>query len=223
MDPADDEDGDWGEFEMSQYGGPILDAEPQCSPPSFFAWHPVDKVSKSMSRRLRDDGETDASQGQEGISEEIAKKHETRTPKDARYRYMKIIEKTREEAKAWHLGVVDVAFPDKKVTPRTWENLWRAFMYNRTRENERPGAGCATGFDVYLKTMTLMEGPEAILQQLLADQIDNHGLSLRDADSYYLQQKENLELVIGAYAKWSLNRRFFRSDAGRFGWCEARV
>uniref|UniRef100_L2FRR3 Ankyrin and het domain-containing protein n=1 Tax=Colletotrichum fructicola (strain Nara gc5) TaxID=1213859 RepID=L2FRR3_COLFN len=218
MDPADDEDGDWGKFEMSQYGGPILDAEPERSPSSFFAWQPANKVAKSMSRCSGDDVETECTESEEAMSEGKTK-CETRTPKDARYRYMKIIEKTREDAKAWHLGVVDVAFPDKKVTPRTWENLWRAFMYNRTRENERPQDGCATGFDVYLKTMTLMERPEGILQQLLADQIDNHGLSLRDADSYYLQQKENLELVIGANAKWSLNRRFFRSDTGRFGWC----
>ncbi|KAF5520640.1 Heterokaryon incompatibility protein 6, OR allele [Colletotrichum aenigma] len=219
MDPADDEDGDWSKFEMSQYGGPILDAEPERSPPSFFAWQPANKVAKSMSRCSGDDAETDCTESQEVTPEGTTRQHGKKTPKDARYRYMKIIEKTREDAKAWHLGVVDVAFPDKKVTPRTWENLWRTFMYNRTRENERPRDGCATGFDVYLKTMTLMEGPEGILQQLLADQIDNHGLSLRDADSYYLQQKENLELVIGANAKWSLNRRFFRSDAGRFGWC----
>ncbi|KAH0434198.1 hypothetical protein CcaCcLH18_05522 [Colletotrichum camelliae] len=219
MDPADDEDGDWGKFEMSQYGGPILDAEPEGSAPSYSGWHSVDKVAKSIRRRSRNDGEIHCSQGQEDTSEVITKQREHRTPKDARYRYKKIIEQTREDARAWHLGAVDVAFPDKKVTPKTWENFWRTFMYNRTRKNERPGAGCATGFDVYLKTITLREGPEAILQGLVADQIDNHGLSLRDADSYYLQQRENLELVGGSNAKWNLSRRFFRSDAGRFGWC----
>ncbi|KAL0933497.1 ankyrin and het domain protein [Colletotrichum truncatum] len=194
----DDEKDDRSKFdpekiEMSVYGGRILDAEPD--PP------------------YEDDDTA-------GTANQPAGR---KRPKDARYRYEKFIEMAIENMKNWHLGVIDVAFPDKKTTAQGWENFWRTLMCNRTRDNERPGENSAAGMDIYFKITVGLNGSsgsglDAVLQTRIRDQIDNHGMSLRDSDAYYLKEKEAFETFSGAHNKWTYNRRFYRSEGGRFGW-----
>ncbi|TDZ54246.1 Heterokaryon incompatibility protein 6, OR allele [Colletotrichum trifolii] len=137
---------------------------------------------------------------------------------DARYRHSKMVKKAAQHHKYWHLGVIDVAFPDKTATRQTLENLWRTFMCNRTRDNEVPGESGSTGFDIFFKIVTGDKGPAEILQERVDHMESSHGLSPQDADAYYTAEKEAFEMFSGAHSKWCYNRRFFRSESGRFGW-----
>ncbi|KAF9872365.1 hypothetical protein CkaCkLH20_10192 [Colletotrichum karsti] len=221
MDGENEKGDDWEEFEMASYGGDVFDVVTgksgtntngnggSNSQPSFSGVVSPDVVPPERSDE----------KGEEGDEGGEKKQEKQKTPKDAKYRYEKIIGKIREHNKAWHLSLIDVAFPDKKVTPQTWENLWRTMMCNRTRDNERPSDNCAVGFDIYLEFVLGDKDSEQILQDRLNHQINNHGLSLRDADAYYLRENDGVEKLSGGQARWTYNRRFFRSEAGRFGWC----
>ena len=125
----------------------------------------------------------------------------------------------READKAVCQNILDMAFPEKICTPQTWENLWRTFMCNRTRENDVPSDDCASGFDVHLK-LVIQDGggPLQVLQELTQHQISQHGLSSEEAEDFYVSRKMAWETLQGANSKWCYHRRFFRSEEGRFGW-----
>lgn len=139
---------------------------------------------------------------------------------DAEYRLNETMEKMVKHSEEWYRSVIDVAFPDKTATPETWENLWRAFMCNRTRDkNERPGEDCAIGFEVHYKTaLEPGKGLARVLQERTDHEIESHGLAPQDGVAHYMKEKEAAEKFIGAHTKWTYNRRFFRSEEGRFGW-----
>ncbi|KAF4778821.1 hypothetical protein HER10_EVM0010933 [Colletotrichum scovillei] len=139
---------------------------------------------------------------------------------DAEYRLNETMEKMAKHSEEWYRSLIDVAFPDKTATPETWENLWRTFMCNRTRDNnERPGEDCATGFEVHYKTaLEPGKGLARVLQERTDHQIESHGLAPQDGVAHYMKEKEAAERFIGAHTKWTYNRRFFRSKGGRFGW-----
>ncbi|KAF6816925.1 ankyrin and het domain protein [Colletotrichum sojae] len=196
MGPMDaDDNPDKEEFSMAQFGRQIPDA----------AEEDVEEEGSSV--------------GQEGPSSESPDRKKKR-PNDVKYRMARIAEQVKQSAKDWYTGVADVAFPEKKATPQTLENLWRTFMCNRTRENERPGENCAVGMDIHYKVvLDADKGPAGVLQERVDHQIASHGLSLRDADTYYLREKKSFETFFGGHTKWTYNRRFFRTDEGRFGCC----
>ncbi|KAK1447352.1 hypothetical protein CMEL01_09191 [Colletotrichum melonis] len=139
---------------------------------------------------------------------------------DAEYRLNETMERMVRHSEEWYRGVIDVAFPEKTATPETWENLWRTFMCNRTRDNnERPGEDCAIGFEVHYKTaLEPGKGLARVLQERTDHEIESHGLAPQDGVAHYMKEKEAAEKFIGAHTKWTYNRRFFRSKEGRFGW-----
>ncbi|KZL87424.1 ankyrin and het domain-containing protein [Colletotrichum incanum] len=145
---------------------------------------------------------------------------ETKRPiNDAEYRLKKTMEIIGEHAEKWYRSLVDVAFPDKKATPQLWENLWRTLMCNRTRDNECPSDECATGMDIYYKSiLEPKKGLARILEERADHQIESHGLSPQEGVTHYIKEKTITETFVGAHTKWTYNRRFFRTESGRFGW-----
>lgn len=140
--------------------------------------------------------------------------------KNAKDRHDKTKEKIRENARTWHRGVFDVAFPDKTANRQTLEDLWRTSMCNRTRDaNDRPDYDCSIGFDIYMQEVLKIEGLEDFLQEHLNDRVENHEASRNDNDEYLQMEEDPLATFSGAHERWTYNRRFFRSEAGRFGWC----
>ncbi|GKT45190.1 uncharacterized protein ColSpa_05371 [Colletotrichum spaethianum] len=138
---------------------------------------------------------------------------------DAEYRFKKTMETMGEHAEKWYRNLADVAFPDKKATPQSWENLWRTLMCNRTRDNERPGNECATGMDIYYKSiLEFGRGVARILKERSDHQIESHRLSPEEGVTHYMKERLITETFVGAHTKWTYNRRFFRSKNGRFGW-----
>ncbi|GJC78263.1 hypothetical protein ColLi_01101 [Colletotrichum liriopes] len=145
---------------------------------------------------------------------------ETKRPiNDAEYRLKMTMETMGEHAEKWYRSLVDVAFPDKKATPQLWENLWRTLMCDRTRDNERPGDECATGMDIYYKSiLEPKKGLAQILEERTDHQIESHGLSPQEGVTHYMKEKAITETFVGAHTKWTYNRRFFRTENRRFGW-----
>ncbi|OLN97368.1 Heterokaryon incompatibility protein 6, OR allele 1 [Colletotrichum chlorophyti] len=152
-------------------------------------------------------------------NDEDAAVERTKPVNNVEYRTKKAMDLLTNHASTWYRGVIDVAFPNKTVTPTMWENLWRTFMCNRTRDNKMPDVECATGMDLHYKTL-LEEGKglAQVLQERVDHEIESHGLAPQDAVEYYMKEKTAFETFIGAHTKWTYNRRFFRSTAGRFGW-----
>ncbi|WQF85899.1 Putative heterokaryon incompatibility [Colletotrichum destructivum] len=158
-------------------------------------------------------------QGDDGDDGDGDSKMKKKPVNDAEYRLRKTMERMGEHAEKWYRSLVDVAFPDKKATPRLWENLWRTLMCDRTRDNDRPGDECAAGMDVYYTSvLEPRKGIARILQDRTDHRVASHGLAPRDGEAYYMREKVAAETFIGAHTKWTYNRRFFRSGDGRFGW-----
>lgn len=187
-DPENGGTGDPMAPNMAAYGGPIFDAD----------------MDEKPKRNITDGNEP-------GEKENPVN--------DAEYRLKKTMDKLGEHSEKWYRSVIDVAFPDKKTTPQMWENLWRTFMCNRTRDNKRPTDECATGMDIYYKSvLEYGKGVARILEERTDHQIACHGLEPQEQVAFYMKEKVAFETFIGAHTKWTYNRRFFRSENGRFGW-----
>ncbi|KAL2875866.1 hypothetical protein SGCOL_008861 [Colletotrichum sp. CLE4] len=175
---------------MAKYGGPI------------FKYEKENDQDRADGSRAEDDVERPKSPNN-----------------DAEYRLNVTVEKMGKHAEQWYRSVTDVAFPDKTATPKTWENLWRTFMCNQTRDHKRPDEDCAIGLDIhYSIALEPGKGLARILQERTDHEIQFHGLAPQDGVAHYMKEKEIAEKFIGAHSKWTYDRRFFRSEEGRFGW-----
>lgn len=132
--------------------------------------------------------------------------------------------RVKQSAKVWYRNLVDIAFPEKKATNSTLENLWRTLMCNRTRANEVPSNNCATGFDIFLTAVIHEKTPQAVLQERRDQALANapegdasHDHIFKCLPIFVNEQFAEKDFT-GAHSKWCHNRRFFRSEAGRFGW-----
>jgi hypothetical protein len=136
---------------------------------------------------------------------------------DPQHRLQKMQAQHKEDEEKAFRNIVDIAYPEKIATPQTSEALWRTFMCNRTRDNEVPG-DCSKGLDMFLRVAIFHETISQMLQERTAHQVSHHGLLWEESTTYYQEERRIFEEFSGAYWKWCHNRRFFRSDAGRYGW-----
>lgn len=104
--------------------------------------------------------------------------------------------------------------------------LWRTFMCNRTRDNEAPDPSALPYADGFIISMGAVlsedKGPRQLLREQVAHEVAEHGLAGAGAGAEAEARLEALrtahERVAGATSRWCHNRRFFRSERGRFGW-----
>lgn len=99
----------------------------------------------------------------------------------------------------WFQNVMDIAFPEKSITPASYEAFWRTCCCNRTPSGSIPGAEFAESFAHWTKGMT--------------------GLKLRDFEEFQNRAKDFME----SFDKYCDNRRFFRTREGRIGWGAEQV
>lgn len=123
----------------------------------------------------------------------------------------------KQMSKAWLQNSLEMAFPGGEKDPADEEQLWRTFMCNRTRNNDSPAARCARGFEVW-STATLNE--HAASQQIRewAAKAKEDGKSDEEIAMTSQNDQQAFNEFMGGHSRWTMNRRFFKSEAGRFGW-----
>lgn len=116
-------------------------------------------------------------------------------------------------------NMLSLAWPCNELfTMESYENMWRTFMCNRTRENEPLDADYGCAWEEVLATLAaivspdeppllgLMRPPFVHLKYHIARMVVGLGTS-RDATT-----------VRSAHLRWCYHRRFYESEAGRYGW-----
>lgn len=140
----------------------------------------------------------------------------------------------------------NIAFPDEGgggVSLEQFDAVWRAWICNRTRDNDIPGAEFGpcwaalmsqmTGFSFWKKTPAAAGGGEdstaggtsavdatlirAIGPMQPESKAPPAGWQSISAENETGGQGTSLALM-GAYSKWCYRRRFSRTVGGRFGW-----
>jgi hypothetical protein len=100
----------------------------------------------------------------------------------------------------------------------TYEALWRSYMCNRKRDNGVPGPECADGFGVLVEMRLTDKTEEEILGERMHHMMAMHGLPKEVAEEFRDKLRTAYDTVLWANSKWCNNRRFFKSEGGRFGW-----
>jgi len=128
----------------------------------------------------------------------------------------------KEKARKWVQNVLDIVYPNKVIAIELledlWLELWRIFMCNRTRDNSVPDPSCRFGFDIYMEAVFSGKTATTVLREWKESQAakdKEEGTQNMLDESIY---DATLERFQGANSKWCYNRRFFKSEAGRFGW-----
>jgi hypothetical protein len=116
-------------------------------------------------------------------------------------RFHEYFEQASVSAKEWLSNATSIAFPNKSVTKEAHENLWRAFCCNRTDSGKIPPADWSDYFNAFVFFM--MQSKENL-----------DSLSKRQGYEMYLRQTR----FMNSFGVWCYNRRFYRSENGRFGW-----
>lgn len=144
---------------------------------------------------------------------------------DPAHRHLQRMTRVRENARLMYTNILHLTFPDgvpdnSLTHPNpAYEPLWRAIMFNRTRDNAVPDAAvCARGFQVFLEGATSGEGPMAVVQNMAATEVREGRLSVEGVDQWAGELRKGYEDVKGAFSKWGYHRRFCTSQAGRLGW-----
>lgn len=136
-------------------------------------------------------------------------------------------ERTKQRNLAMYANVVDafremldLAFPDKAPTDTTteYDAFWRTYVCNRTRTNDVPDPIVGEAFNTFLAHMLRDVPIEEHLHARAAHQVAEHGLPEGEAEEWIARRREAYNILTGSNSKWAHNRRFFRSDGGRFGW-----
>jgi hypothetical protein len=94
----------------------------------------------------------------------------------------------------WFPNIMKIAFPDNKITPASYEALWRTCCCNRTTDGDVPDAEFGNCFADWTKAM--------------------NGLKLRDFEAF----QEKARCFMDSFSRFCYNRRFFRTEEGRLGW-----
>ncbi|KAF2261551.1 hypothetical protein CC78DRAFT_546547 [Lojkania enalia] len=135
--------------------------------------------------------------------------------RDPKLQHEKVLGAFKRNAQEWSQNMMEICFPGKCEDVKTLDDLWRAFMCNRTRDNQKPQDNYADGFKVFIKALTNGVTPNSILRDEAAgtegnntDGVTTNTKALRDA----------VEKISGGFGRWAYNRRFFKSESGRFGW-----
>lgn len=97
--------------------------------------------------------------------------------------------------------------------------LTRVMMCSRTRDNKTPHWACSDGL---MTTLMVWKGEAKSSDEVIASKvrymIKERGEPVERWDELWKEFEEGLEQFSGAFSRWAHNRRFFKSECGRFGW-----
>jgi hypothetical protein len=124
----------------------------------------------------------------------------------------------RLNRKEWVANAIAIAFPTGTCTAQEYENLWRTFVLNLTEDNDIPPPSYGQAFIDWTLQVTLPRGE--LERRATRDKAKRVGLDLRadvmGDDPATNQMFEGLRF--GRANSRCYNRRFFRSNSGRYGW-----
>jgi hypothetical protein len=148
-----------------------------------------------------------------------AKEVEEHGYQNAEDRTTRRINKFQEQARIWCQNSLDIAFaalPNIVTTSESKEMFWRTFMCNRTRDNRVPDGSCGVGFEIFMEGVMSGRTPTSVLREMKEDPAKDWTGAFASIEDGGLDVA--LSEFLGAHSKWCYNRRFFKSESGRFGW-----
>jgi hypothetical protein len=125
-------------------------------------------------------------------------------------------------------NIMGIAFPDKAVTAEAFEALWRTFVCNQTDDDKVPPASWGVQFSRFVARMRNRDSEkEEVMEDMLRASNSpastrNNAIPKRDLtesfERYSQHEVDEYRRFVNANGAWCYNRRFFRTEAGRFGW-----
>lgn len=94
----------------------------------------------------------------------------------------------------WFPNIMKIAFPENKLTPASYQALWRTCCCNRTTDGDVPEAQFGDCFADWTKAM--------------------NGLKVRDFEGFQNKSRRFMD----SFSRFCNNRRFFRTEEDRLGW-----
>lgn len=126
-------------------------------------------------------------------------------------------------------NIMSIAFPEQAITAKTFEALWRTFVCNQDLNEKIPPASWGTEFSRFVASMRTSgkDGKGDIFEELLRSSNNSTRGGKSAIGRWDLTEKFDKfsedHLVkyynfVDANGRFCYNRRFFKTDAGRFGW-----
>lgn len=125
-----------------------------------------------------------------------------------------------ENARLYMRNIISIAYPDQKVTPETFEALWRSFVCNKRIDQTVPPPEWGQHFSDFMANLTTPKSHRAARYEQIA-RVERNPYDLRESvdNRRLIEEKERgLMEFTQAYGLWCYNRRFLKTQAGRFGW-----
>lgn len=101
----------------------------------------------------------------------------------------------------WVTNAISIAFPEKVITKEAHNNLWRSFCCSRTDDKKIPPPDWSDYFSAWVTCMT-----QKLEKTIEMSRSQAYEISLRSTRFMH------------SFGVWCYNRRFYRSEQGRFGW-----
>lgn len=128
------------------------------------------------------------------------------------------VEEGRHSRKAWVTNAMAIAFPGKVCTPAQFENLWRTFVWDLTPDRLRPSSYYGETFSDWVVSITSTYAEMREHSEM--KRIANMSLDFREevGDTHPLTEMTTRVMQFSKANSRCYNRRFYRSEHGRFGW-----
>lgn len=135
----------------------------------------------------------------------------------------KWIKSYRRNVRDWVQNVMTIAFPDQMIDAEVFEKLWRTFVCNRTEKGDVPPVEWGVQFSRFVSSVKSMRPGNEWLEELLRSEcrLDPNNVRAGKSRSIKMPNTEALEEFLefaNATGTWCYNRRFFKTEGGRFGW-----
>ncbi len=126
-----------------------------------------------------------------------------------------------EASRRWYDNAMRIAFPDDVCTTELYEDLWRTFVCNKTRDGITPPSSWSQHFSDFVISIKQSgeEYRDALRESWLKEAQDPYDLreSFGEADPFDRRISMFGEFNL-TFGRWCWNRRFYRTVTGRFGW-----
>lgn len=131
----------------------------------------------------------------------------------------------RANLRDWLSNVMEIAFPDRVMDSVVFEALWRTFVCNQTRKGEIPPAQWGSQFANFVQgTKEKHVGDEGLrVERILNSEPCGNPRRgkwdlTEDFDRYVPLELSAYMDFVRTNGTWCYNRRFFKTEDGRFGW-----
>lgn len=128
------------------------------------------------------------------------------------------VEEGRHSRKAWVTNAMAIAFPGKVCTPAQFENLWRTFVWDLTPDQLRAPSYYGESFSDWVVSITSSNAE--MQQHAETKKMASMSLDFREevGETHPITEMMTRVMQFSRANSRCYNRRFYRSENGRFGW-----